>query len=134
VHSQYWTQLRELNLQTLDISELEAILDGPNLTTLRILTVDEDFCRCEGNDVIPQQDEAAALLARCPYLADGLELQISSKGLSEAGRRLLRDRFGDGLMLYPADSGAHRQREDWASGRPPRSAFDSEQDALDKGP
>jgi hypothetical protein len=134
VRSPHWGQLRELNLEGGNLEDLEAFLDGPNLATLRILTFTYDFCRYDDHHETPLQDEAAALLARCPYFADGLELQISSSGLSKAGRRLLRDRFGDGLVLYPADAGRHRQPGDWASGRPSRSTFHSEEPAPEKPP
>jgi hypothetical protein len=125
VRSPHWGELRELNLEGGILEDLEAILEGPNLGTLRVLTFTYPFHRYDGYDEQPLQDEAAALLARCPHFADGLELQITSKGLSEAGRLLLRDRFGDGLVLYPADDGRHRQPGDWASGRPSRSTFHS---------
>jgi uncharacterized protein (TIGR02996 family) len=123
VNSPHWGQLRELNLEGGDLENLEAILDGPNLATLRVLTFAYAFSRYDGHDEIPLQNEAAALLARCPHFADDLELQITAKGLSEAGRRLLRDRFRDGLILYPDDGARHRQPGDWGSGRLPWGAY-----------
>jgi uncharacterized protein (TIGR02996 family) len=134
VRSPHWGELRELNLEGGNLEELEPVLAGPNLATLRILTFAYPFQRYEGQDEIPLQNEAAKLLARCPHFADGLEVQISRKGLSKAGRRLLRDRFGEGLVLYPADEGGHRQPGDWASGRPSRSTFHSEERAPERPP
>jgi uncharacterized protein (TIGR02996 family) len=133
VRSPHWGQLRELNLEGGVLEDLEAALDGPNLATLRVLTFAYPFCQ-QGDEQQPLQDEAATLLARCPHLAEGLELQITSQGLSRAGRRLLRDRFGDGLVLYPADGGAHRQPGDWASGRPSRSTFHSVERSPEEPP
>jgi uncharacterized protein (TIGR02996 family) len=127
VRSPHWGGLRELNLEGGQLADLEAVLDSPNLATLRVLTFTYAFLRYDGNAEVPLQDEAAALLARCPHFADGVELHIDRKGLTKKGLRLLRDRFGDGLVLYPKDGGRHRQQGDWASGRPSRSTFASEE-------
>jgi uncharacterized protein (TIGR02996 family) len=126
VRSPHLGALRELNLEGGNLEELEAILDSPNLATLCVLTFACEFCSYVGHDEVPLQDEAAALLARCPHLADGLELHLSCKGLSEDAHRQLRDRFGEGLVLYPADYRRHRLPGEWASGRPPRCTFHSE--------
>jgi uncharacterized protein (TIGR02996 family) len=129
-----WGSLCELNLEGGESVELEAFLDSPNLATLRVLTFEFPFHRYGDPEEEFIQDEAAALLARCPHFADELELQIPSEGLSKKGRRLLRDRFGERLILYPADGGAHRQPGDWASGRPSRSTFHSEERHPEKPP
>lgn len=122
-----WGPLRELNLEGGVLEHLEAILDSPNLATLRVLTLAFPFRRWDSPDEHFLQDEAAALLARCPHFADNLELQITREGLSKNGRRLLQDRFGDGLILYPADGRAPRPSGVWASGRPSDSTFHSEE-------
>ena len=127
--SPHWGRLRELNLEGDYLENLKAILDSPNLATLRILTFDAPFCRYGADGEVERcQDEAADRLARCPHLADGLELRIPGEGLSESGRRLLQDRFGDGLVVYPSVAGSYRQPGDWASGRPSRAALESEED------
>jgi uncharacterized protein (TIGR02996 family) len=133
VRSPHWGPLRELDLEGNCLEDLEAVLDGPNLATLRVLTFAYAFCRWDGDDEQPLQDEAAALLARCPHLAGGLELQFPSRGLSQAGRRLLQDCFGDGLVLYPDDGLRHRQPGDWASGRPSWSTFQPEEGPSEDG-
>jgi uncharacterized protein (TIGR02996 family) len=133
-HSPNWGSLCELNLEGGESVELEAFLDSPNLGTLRVLTFEFPFHRYGDPEEQFIQDEAAALLARCPHFADDLELQIPSEGLSKNGRRLLQDRFGERLILYPADGGAHRQPGDWASGRPSRSTFHSEERHPEKPP
>jgi hypothetical protein len=125
VRSPHWGQLRELNLDGGDLGSLEAILDSPNLATLRVLTFDQRFTRYDEDREVSLQDEAAAFLARCPHLVDSLELHFPVKGLSRAGRKSLRDRFGDGLVLYPDDRGAHRQPGDWATDQRYRSYFGS---------
>lgn len=118
--SPHWGAMRELNLEGGNLTHLEAVLGGPNLRTLRIITFAFDFI---DQDERPLQDEAAALLARCPHLSEGVEAHISRAGLSSRGLRLLRERFGDGLVLYPGNGGLHRQPGDWGSGRPSRSSF-----------
>lgn len=129
-----WGPLRELNLEGGVLEHLEAILDSRNLATLRVLAFECPFRRWDSPEEHFMQDEAAALLARCPHFADDLELQITSEGLSKKGQRLLQDRFGDGLILYPAEGGAHRPSGVWASGRPSRSTFHSEERFPEKRP
>jgi uncharacterized protein (TIGR02996 family) len=129
--SPYWGQLRELNLEGGNLADLEALTDSPNLTTLRVLTFETFADAFSGQD--PDGDEAAARLARCPHLADGVEVHLPGKGLTGRGRRLLRDRFGDGLVLYRDDS-SPRQPGDWASGRPSRCSFSPEEPYPDYPP
>jgi uncharacterized protein (TIGR02996 family) len=132
VRSPHWEGLRELNLEGGQLGDLEAFLDGPNLATLRVLTFAYEFHRYDGYGEVPLQDEAAALLARCPHFADGLEVHIAPTGLTKKGLRLLGDRFGDGLILYPDNRGRHRQPGDWASGRPSWSTFAAEEPGSGK--
>jgi hypothetical protein len=103
--SPYWGQLHELDLggDAEILPAMAAALGSPNLRTLRVLRVSGCFY-----DETPQanQDAGARELARCPHLADGLELHfwrgdpgIPGGYLTDAGERLLRERFGDGLYL-----------------------------------
>jgi hypothetical protein len=121
VRSPNWGPLRELNLEGGNLECLEAALDAPNLSSLRIITFAYEF---QDEHERPLQDEAAALLANCPHFSDGVEVHISPTGLSGESLRLLRDRFGDGLVLYRGE-GAHRQPGDWGSGRPSRSTLEN---------
>src|SRR5262249_49186872 len=79
---------------------LEAFLDAPNLSSLRVLNLDMVFYHGPEE---PCQNEAARLLTRCSHFSDELELHFNEGHLSNAARRLLRDRFGDRLFLYPDD-------------------------------
>ena len=99
--SPHWGELRELDLGGDTVPgphALGALLDAPNLATLRVLSLDPVFW---GPEDEPCPDEAAALLARCRHLDDRLELRMSEGDLSPRGKRLLQDRFGDGLTLRP---------------------------------
>jgi hypothetical protein len=122
-----WGELRGLNLVGRTLEGLEGVRDGPNLTTLGVLTFACEFHRHDGDEGVPWQDEAAAPLARRPNFADGLELPIHSEGLSKKGLRRWRDRFGDGLVLFPDDGGRYRQAGAWASVRPERGTFAAEE-------
>jgi uncharacterized protein (TIGR02996 family) len=132
--SPHWGQLRELNLDIWNLEDLEAVLDSPNLGTLRVVTFTQEFSSVSAEGEIRSlQDEAAARLARCPHLADGVEVHLQEKGLTGRGRQLLRDRFGEGLVLY-GGGGAVWQSGDWTSGRPPRATFFSEEPHPDRPP
>jgi uncharacterized protein (TIGR02996 family) len=100
--SPHWGQLRELHLDGSPITTLdalEAFLDGPQLSTLRVLSLQSEF---QASGALgPCQDEAARLVVQCPRLAQDLELHFCESNLSEEARRLLLDRFGDGLILTP---------------------------------
>jgi hypothetical protein len=46
-----------------------------------------------------RQDEVARLVLRAATLDGLIELHLGANGLSEPSRHLLRERFGEGLML-----------------------------------
>jgi hypothetical protein len=84
-------------ITTLD--NLEAFLDGPKLSTLRVLSLRTEFHASGWLE--PCQDEAARMVVQCPRLAKDLELHFCERDLSEEAKRLLLDRFGEGLILTP---------------------------------
>ena len=118
VHSRHWGKLRELNLDgnsVPDLESLEALLSSPKLSSLQVLTIDVSFHDRDDNSL---QNEAAAMLASCPHFAKDLEFRFCkgarcgrapspSNQLSQASKKMLIDRFGDGLVLYPDDGMSH---------------------------
>ncbi len=122
VHSPYWGNLRELVVSGGGLEELEALLDGPNLRTLRVLAFSRGFWRY--NEDAKEEslaEEAAPLLARCPYLSDDLELYVGKGWFSEDSLKLLRDRFGNNLVQF--SDNLYYQPGEWFWGRPPVSTF-----------
>ncbi len=97
VESPHWGSLRELDLSggtVDDLATLEMLLAAANVASLRILRLGQfSQFRRDG------QDEAAQRVARAASLAGLIELHFAGRLLSEPARRLLRDRFGERLVL-----------------------------------